>query len=95
MLQGQMRMAEMSLEQESSQQKAKYYYFADSGQWKHQGDGVGIPKGFVGAVNHDFLAGLNGGSMPGISGSGKDYTVVIISEDNHPRLVWGWRISWG
>ena len=72
---------------------ATYYYFSDTGKWKYEGNGASIPKGHVGSLTHDFLAGLNGGSMPGISGTGKDYTVVIIDEASYPRLVWGPRQS--
>ena len=72
---------------------AQYYYFTDTGKWKYEGEGAGIPEGFTGRLSHGFLAGINGGRMPGISGTGKDYTIVIIDKDTYPRLVWGPRAS--
>ena len=66
---------------------AKYLYFTATGKWKYDGEGESIPTGYVGVVNHDFLIGLNGGRMPGITTDGKDYTIVIIDEGTYPRMA--------
>ena len=72
---------------------AHYYYFTDTGKWKYEGLGADIPEGYIHPLTHNFLAGINGGKMPGIAGTGKDYTIVVISKDTYPRLVWGPRKS--
>lgn len=65
---------------------ANYYYFKRSGKWKYNGEGASIPIDGK-ALTHERIAELNGGRMPGISTSGRDFTVVVIDEESFPRMV--------
>ena len=77
----------------------KFYYFKPGGKWKYEGEGVfptheniGLdPEEFL-EVNHDTIFQANG-CMPGIVGSGKYFTVVVIPMEHcearfgYPRMI--------
>jgi len=68
---------------------AAYYYFKPSGKWKYEGQGESLPMPLPRGQNltHDYVRKLNRGTMPGITGDGKCFILVIIDHDSWPRLI--------
>lgn len=66
---------------------ATYHYFKPgSGKWYAEGTGATVPIDGMNAT-HDSLYVLNGGRMPGITGDGKDFDVVVLDPTSFPRMV--------
>lgn len=76
-----------------------FYYFKPGGKWKYEGEGVfptyentNTPEGSWLDVNHESIFKANG-CMPGIVGSGKHYTVIVIpmphceAQFGYPRMI--------
>lgn len=67
---------------------ASYLYFQTGGKWKYEGWGASIPIDGK-ALTHERIRELNGGSMPGITSFGFEYTIVVIDPSSFPRMVLG------
>lgn len=65
---------------------AQYLYFKPSGKWKYDGYGATIPSDGQ-RITHDRIREANDGKMPGITGDGKEFTIVIIPQDSFPIMV--------
>ena len=65
---------------------AEYFYFKPGGKWKYDGKGASIPIDGH-SLTHNCIRELNGGKMPGITGDGKSYTIVIIDPESYPRMI--------
>lgn len=69
-----------------SDDKALYLYFKPGGKWKYEGYGANIPIDGS-SLTHEKIAQLNGGEMPGISGTGLEYMIVVLDPASYPRFV--------
>lgn len=69
-----------------------FYYFNPRGKWKYHGEGVFPKIESIEAMTHAEIASENDG-MPGISGNGKHFDVVVVPRDHcehrfaYPRMV--------
>lgn len=66
-------------------QLAMFYYFKPSGKYYTEGKGK-IPLLHIQWTREDLLA-MNGGAMPGLSGEGRGFRLVVVPE---PESVFGW-----
>jgi len=69
---------------------ATFYLFKPSGKWAYSGRGYAsfhLYDTFTHAEQRAQILADNGGEMPGISGTGNNYHIVVIGDDD---LAHGW-----